>query len=266
MPADRFVNRPVVLGYHAISAAWDSQLAVSPDLLRKHVAALGARGYVGMTFSDSERLRAEGSLPPRSVVITFDDGYASTLQAAPILAEHGFPGTVFVVTSFVEAGGPLAWAGIEQWLQPATRDELTPLTWSELESLVAAGWEVGSHTDTHPLLTKASDAVLEAELLRSRAAIVRRLGTCTSLAYPYGLADDRVATAARVAGYDAACMLTFAHFVDEPLRRPRVGIGPSHTSARLTAELSRLGQFARRSGAARLARKLHRRRSWLPDR
>jgi len=260
------VKRPLILGYHAISSVWNSQLAVSQALLREHVARLAARGYIGLTLSDAERRRADGNLPPRSVVITFDDGYASTLRAAPILAEHGYPGTVFVVTSFVDAGEPLAWPGIEQWLQQATRDELVPLTWSELESLVAAGWEVGSHTNTHPLLTKASDVRLEAELAKSRAAIVRRIGTCTSLAYPYGLADDRVATAARCAGYDVACMLTFAHFVDEPLRRPRVGMGPSDTGVRLIAQMSGVGQFARRSSAARLARTLHRRRRWLPDR
>ena len=126
------------------------------------------------------------------------------------------------------------------------------------------GWEVGSHTVTHALLTEVDDARLAAELADSRRAIVERLGACATLAYPYGIADARVAAAARSAGYLAACTLTGAHVEDEPLRRPRVGMTSADTGRRLRAKLSPLGVALRRSRAARTVRRLRPRRDWLP--
>lgn len=258
------VSGPLVLAYHAVSSSWRSSLAISEDRLRSQLRHLKGRGYTGLRLSEAEDARRTGTLSRRSLVITFDDGYASTLRAAPILAEFDFPGTVFVVTDFVESGMALAWEGITEWQRPDTVNELRPLSWEEAGSLTDRGWEVGSHTASHPLLVRADDRRLQDELVRSRAAIQDRLGTCTSLAYPYGQADTRVAAAARAAGYTVACMLTFAHIADEPMRRPRIGMGSRDIGVRLTAQVSRVGQAARRSSAARLARAMHVRRTWLP--
>lgn len=257
--------RPLVLAYHAVSNTWPSSLAISERRLRDQIRYLKSRGYIGYTISEAEKARIEGALPERSVVVTFDDGYASTLRAVPILEEAGFPGTVFVVTDFVDSGTMLAWSGILEWRGPETADELRPFGWEDAAALVARGWEVGSHTATHPLLTLVDDEQLRDELVRSRSVIEGRLGSCSSLAYPYGQADDRVAAAARSAGYEVACMLTFAHIADEPMRRPRVGLGARDHGVRLAAQVSHLGQAARRSLLARLARALHLRRTWLPS-
>lgn len=253
-------HRPLILCYHAVSPTWRGPLAVSEAVLRTQLTYVKKRGYVGLTISDAERRRSEDTLPPRSVVVTFDDGFASTVRAAPILAELGFPGTVFLVTRFVESGEPLSW--ISQALRPDTIEDLRPLTWRDAEELAASGWEVGSHTMTHPLLTGLDDESLRAELAESRVAIERRLGPCLSLSYPYGLADERVAAEAKRAGYEVASTLTFSHSVDEPHRRPRVGIGPTDTGMRLAVQVSGYGQAARRSVAAPLARALYRRRTW----
>jgi peptidoglycan/xylan/chitin deacetylase (PgdA/CDA1 family) len=257
--------RPLILGYHALSSTWRAQLAVPEDVLRGQLAFLARRGYVGLTFAEAERRRVERTLPARTVVVTFDDGYASTLRAAPVLSEAGFPGTVFVVTRFADSGEPLSWPGIEEWATQETRDELRPLRWPDVERLAEAGWEVGSHTVSHPLLTAVDDDRLDDELVSSRRAIESRLGSCVSLSYPYGVADERVAAAAGRAGYRAACALSFTHLVDEPLRRPRTGLSAADTGVRLRLQVSRLGQRARRGAPARLARGLHRRRDWLPS-
>jgi peptidoglycan/xylan/chitin deacetylase (PgdA/CDA1 family) len=259
------VHRPLVLGYHAISSSWSSNLAVSQSLLRSHLSHLAQGGYVGLTATQAEVARVSGTLPSRSVVLTFDDGYASTLQAAAILAEFGFPGTVFVVTEFMESGEPLQWAGIAEWHRPDTLGELRSLSWTDAEELAEQGWEIGSHTASHPVLTKVDDERLRVELAESRAVIERRLGACTSVAYPYGQADERVSAAAHDAGYEVGYMLTFAHIADEPWRRPRVGMGPRDRGLRLRLQVSGLGQASRRSRPARIARTLHFRRSWLPD-
>jgi peptidoglycan/xylan/chitin deacetylase (PgdA/CDA1 family) len=257
-------RRPLILGYHAVSSTWGANLAVPEERLRGQLAYLAARGHVGLTLSEAERRRRDATLPLRSVVVTFDDGYASTMRAAPILEEFGFPGTVFIVTSFVESGEALSWPGIEHWSTPDTVEELRPLSWAQAGELVARGWEVGSHTVTHPLLTTVDDRRLRAELSESRSTIERRLGRCSALAYPYGLADSRVALESQRAGYEVACMLTFAQFIDEPLRRARTGMNGEDSGIRLVTKVSMLGQAARRSRAARLVRILRRRRNWLP--
>lgn len=256
---------PLVLGYHAVSSSWECQLAVPGTVLRDQLALLARRGYVGLTLSEAERRRTDGTLPHRSVVVTFDDGYASTARAVPILAEVGFPATIFVVTQFVDSGEPLSWHGIEEWLGPETRHELTPLGWAELEALAERGWEIGSHTVTHPLLTIADDESLAVELAGSRAAIAARFGSCDALSYPYGRADDRVVAAADRTGYANACSLTFAHLVDQRLCRPRIGLSGADRGLRLTLQVSSVARRGRRSSGARLARALHVKRTWLPS-
>src|ERR671931_1395402 len=206
-------DRPLLLAFHAVGT-WSPSVAIPEPALRAQLALLRRRGYVGLTAAEAERRRQAGTLPPRTVVVTFDDGFRSVLRARPILDEVGFPATVFVVTSFVESGEPLRWPGLEQ-----SEDSLG---WPELELLREAGWEVGSHTVTHPLLPDLDDADLERELVYSRSTIRKRLGLCETLAYPYGRADERTAAAAARAGYLAAFTLSRVHRPDERLRRPRL--------------------------------------------
>jgi peptidoglycan/xylan/chitin deacetylase (PgdA/CDA1 family) len=242
---------PLILCYHAVSSVWTTELAVAETQLAGHLAALRRRGYVGLTFAESERARLAGRLPKRTVVVTFDDGFASTSRARPALAKAGFPGTVFVVTDFVESGDSLSF--ISNGSSSEAADELAPLGWSELAELRELGWEVGSHTVTHPRLPDIDAPALKRELELSRETIERRLGSCETLAYPYGAADERVAAAAAEAGYLAACTLTGAHRLDEPFRRSRVGIYRNDAGFRARAKFSTVGQALRRTRLAELA-------------
>jgi peptidoglycan/xylan/chitin deacetylase (PgdA/CDA1 family) len=237
----------LVLAYHAVSASWPSALAVAPAMLERQLQLLRRRGYHGLTFAECERRRMAGTLPKRCVVITFDDGYHSTLMAKPILEAAGFPATVFVVTQFVESGAPLSWPGIDDWLDSDQAGELRPLSWEELRELSASGWEIGSHTLTHVRLPTLEDTLLAAELEDSREAIRRRVGACETIAYPYGLADRRVAGAALSAGYLSGCTLPRSHAVDEPHLRPRVSIYSKDRSLRFRAKISPASLALRRA-------------------
>ena len=252
-------DRPLLLAYHAVGS-WSPTLAIPESALRAQLTLLRRRGYVGLTAAEAERRRQEGTLPARAVVVTFDDGFRSVLRAKPILEQLSVPATVFVVTSFVDSGEPLRWPGLEQSEES--------LGWSDLELLREAGWEVGSHTATHPLLPDLDDAELARELVASRAMIEKRLGSCTTLAYPYGRADDRTAAAAARAGYLAAFTLSRAHRPDEPLRRPRLGLRDVHRGLKLRLQLSSGAALARRSRPAAAASALRRgllpRPEWLP--
>jgi peptidoglycan/xylan/chitin deacetylase (PgdA/CDA1 family) len=247
---------PLILCYHAISSSWPASLAVPEELLAQHVESLRSRGYQGFTLVEAERRRAAGTLPERSVVVTFDDAYASTRLAVPVLSAVGYPGTVFVVTRFTDSGELLRWPGIDQWCAGAHAHELRPLVWSELEELQAAGWEIGSHTVTHPRLPELDDDTLARELVDSRRTITARLGSCETIAYPYGLADARIAAAASSAGYAAAVTLTGAHTVDTPFLRPRIGLYPHDSGLRMRVKLSASFTGLRRTRLAAAAERL----------
>jgi peptidoglycan/xylan/chitin deacetylase (PgdA/CDA1 family) len=215
----------LVLCYHAISASWPDATAVTPSQLERQLAFLRERGFVGATFSE-----ALGDPPaPRTLAVTFDDGYRSVIERAfPILERLGIPGTVFVPSAYASAPDPRFWAGTgrERWFGGPHEAELTGLSWQELQQLIAAGWEVGSHTRSHPHLTELDDDALEEELAGSRRECERSAGQpCCSLAYPYGDLDDRVVRAASRAGYRFGAALP-RRFPGRPaaLLWPRVGI------------------------------------------
>jgi peptidoglycan/xylan/chitin deacetylase (PgdA/CDA1 family) len=211
----------LVLAYHAVSERWPAELSVMPERLASQLGLLTARGYRGATFH-----RAMTDPPAdKTVAVTFDDGFRSVATLAfPVLRRFGIPATVFVPTDHVGTGVPMAWPGIDQWLGGPHEPELLPMTWRDLAMLADAGWEVGSHTRSHPRLTRLDDAGLRDELQASRETCERQLSRpCVTLAYPYGDHDGRVVAASRAAGYEAACTLPEEFSGDGPHRTPPGG-------------------------------------------
>lgn len=235
----------LVLCYHAISERWPAPLSVTPRQLESQIAFLAARGYRGATFIETVLS------PPtaKTVAVTFDDAYRSVIKLAlPILSRYGLPATVFVPTRFAGTKAPMAWPGIEDWLGTPYESELTPMSWEELDTLAEEGWEIGSHTRSHPRLTQLSDAALVDELLGSRRDCESGLQRpCKSLAYPYGDEDERVIEAARDAGYSAAGTLPARLTPPRVMRWPRVGI--YHVDHRLRFSL-KASQAVRRLRAS----------------
>jgi peptidoglycan/xylan/chitin deacetylase (PgdA/CDA1 family) len=266
MSATGATSRPLIVCYHAISADWRSGLATPPAAVRSQLALLKRRGYVSLTFTEAEQMRANGGLPQRAVVITFDDGFASVLRAKAIMDELELVGTVFVVTRFVESSQSLNWPGMRRTV-PHNGGELQPLEWHHLAELADAGWEIGSHTHSHALLPGLADEELFRELDASRHSIRTHLGRCDAISYPYGLADERVAAAARRAGYSVGCTLSRVHLVDEPLRRARLELTGADRGFRLRAKLSPIATRLRHARAAAELAKMRRRvhpPDWLP--
>jgi peptidoglycan/xylan/chitin deacetylase (PgdA/CDA1 family) len=212
----------LVLCYHALSERWPAALSTTPERFEAQLELLLRRGYRPVTF---ERAVLD---PPgnRTMAVTFDDAYRSVLELArPIMDRLGVPGSVFAPTDWVGREKPMTWDGIDQWLGGPHEQELLCLGWPELRELADAGWEVGSHTCSHPRLTTVDDARLAAELRDSRAACEQGMGRpCPSIAYPYGDVDARVIEAARAAGYEVAAALPKRHGSRDPLDWPRVGV------------------------------------------
>ncbi len=223
-----------ILMYHEVAdrAATASPLAVPPAAFAAQLAVLADGGFVPVTASVLADALAGGSpLPPRAVVITFDDGYADFHSAAlPLLAARGFPATVFVTPGWVQEAGQVA--------RPRPGHMLS---WQQVLEAAEAGVEIGAHSLTHPQLDQLPEAELGQELRVSKAVLEDRLGCqVPGMAYPFGYSSARVRRAARTAGYRYACAVANRVTVPEqdPFALPRLTVQRS-TSLRAFERIAR---------------------------
>jgi peptidoglycan/xylan/chitin deacetylase (PgdA/CDA1 family) len=237
----------IVLCYHALSPTWEADLSTTPQLFEAQIQTLLRRGYRPQRFTEL----IEQPRVPRAFAVTFDDGYSSVLELGlPILARLGVPATLFVPTDHIATGRPMSWPGIEEWLGTPSEHELMPMDWDGVRALRDAGWEIGSHTCSHPHLTQLSDAELSDELSRSREVCEGHLaGPCLSIAYPYGDHDPRVVAAARRAGYATAGTLPERFTPGGPLDWPRIGIYRADDERRFALKVSPVVRAVRASRA-----------------
>lgn len=244
----------LVLCYHAVSETWLAPTSVKPDDFERQLEDLLSCGYRPMTFADA--LTAPAA--ERALAVTFDDAHRSVLElAAPRMERLGVPGTVFVPTAYPER--LMGWEGYDVWLGTEHEEELRCMGWDELGGLAAGGWEIGSHTRTHPRLPRLGNGEIAAELRESRRECEERLGVaCRSVAYPYGDYDDRAVRAARESGYSFGATIPRRPRAPLPLAWPRVGVyhGEGPRRLRLRARARRLGAPAALRGALALRRLL----------
>jgi peptidoglycan/xylan/chitin deacetylase (PgdA/CDA1 family) len=229
-----------------VSPDWPIGLAVTPTALERQVVHLLRRGYQPATFWEIAHR------PParHTFAVTFDDGWVSVLQHGfPLLQRLGVPATVFVASSLVDTHEqPLRGAAIDEWHDSPWRDELHCLPWEELRTLVDAGWEIGAHSKTHPLLTQLDDATLAEELRGSKLRCEEMLGVpCRTMAYPTGDFDERVERATAAAGYDAAAALPRRLTGPRPLAWPRISIQRRDGDLAFRTKISPLVRSLRRT-------------------
>ncbi|MGH3319524.1 MAG: polysaccharide deacetylase family protein [Streptosporangiaceae bacterium] len=202
------MTRIPVLLYHSVSAdpsSWIAHYTVTPETFARQMDAVIESDRTPLTVSGlRDALRDARKLPPRPVVITFDDGFADTLTAAtPALARRDLPATTYITTGAMGRPSP----GGDAMLQ-----------WSQLDELRATGHELGGHTRTHPELDTVSPGAAGEEIKACKDDLEQRLGfVIRSFAYPYGYSNSRVREIVRAAGYESACSVKNAFSVpDDP--------------------------------------------------
>lgn len=195
-------DRVPVLMYHRVEttlAAPERRYAVTAAQFAAQLDWLAAHGWQPCTMAGFMAWYLHGAaLPARSVLITFDDGFAGLhTHALPQLARRGWPATVFLVSALI--GGREGWLAREQ---QASGSAHALLSAAQIAEMAAAGIEFHSHSRHHARLTELDDTRLADELAGSRAELQQLLGTAVeAIAYPYGGVDERVRQAATRAGY-----------------------------------------------------------------
>jgi peptidoglycan/xylan/chitin deacetylase (PgdA/CDA1 family) len=188
--------------YHALGGPREngSRYILSAASFRRQLRWLRRRGYRVISLDDYAACRRDGRLPPaKSVVITFDDGYADNLdRGLPPLQEAGFGAHLFVVAGKV--------GGVTVWPPPSPLDGRQLLTWEQVDELRHAGVEIGAHTMSHPKLRDLQPDEARWEIGESRSVLERRLEAPVShFAYPYGNTSAEVQKLVREAGFETAC-------------------------------------------------------------
>jgi peptidoglycan/xylan/chitin deacetylase (PgdA/CDA1 family) len=247
-------RRPLVLTYHAV-AEGPAPLFVAPELLAQHLDCVVESGATVLSVSALVEALHRNVVPDNVIVLTFDDGFADTVNAAaPLLADRGLTATVFCVSGHV--GGMNDWSS-----QPAAAPRLPLADAGALRALVAAGWEIGAHGVAHRPLGEASAGEVRAELASSREALEKATGAAvTSFAWPYGSVPRDPYGVLAETGYAAAFTTRVAAIAADthPLSIPRVDAHYVRSPALLAAVLAgrRPGYLALRRGLATARRRV----------
>ena len=208
-----------ILMYHHVGDWGESRADWAPWVVRsKEFRAqmdwLVANGFHTITFRELLAGQKAGeSVPAKSVIISFDDGWSA--QEGVVRAElepRGMHAVFFVYTAAVGA----------------TPNNSGYISWEQLRILESAGHEVQSHTVSHGRLTDMPPSQLDREMRESRATIEREMHHPVEVvAYPFGIYDERVMRAASAAGYEFGLRADVALVVGKPLqyRMPRIRVG-----------------------------------------
>lgn len=215
-PPPESVDVPILM-YHYVG-----DLPPDADALRYGLTVLAAdfvrqmeyladAGYQTITLSELYRHLAEGyPLPPKPIVLTFDDGYVDAYDFVfPVLRQYGFVGTFFVLATPAHYGAP------------------NYLGWDQMAEMARAGMDIEGHGRDHVDMRNRSYDFLVYQLLGIKEAIEYHTGqTVRFFCYPSGQYDEDVIAVLRSAGYWGAVTTEYGrtHTLDGMFTMSRIRI------------------------------------------
>ena len=187
-PGDLVV--PILLYHHiGFSLKDETVYYISPEMFDRQMNLLYQWGYKTISVELLARaIQGGAELPPKPIVLTFDDGSDTTYRTAfPIMQRYRFTGTSYIVRNYV---------GLTNYMNV-----------DQIRALYAAGWEIGSHGLSHRDLT-AHPERQDNEIVQSRRQLEALLGVpVLSFAYPFGAYNDDSLHYVHLSGYVAAAGL-----------------------------------------------------------
>ncbi|MEX0973212.1 MAG: polysaccharide deacetylase family protein [Solirubrobacterales bacterium] len=236
-------GRAGFLCYHSIAPQGPRYLTVSAELFERQLDLLRRRGLQGGSLSSLTAISGGGRIDP-TIFLTFDDGFRDNYETAlPLLRTYGFSAFVFVLPPLVDGGADLLWPEVAAECARYS-ETMRSVTWAMLEEMKEGGFEVGSHGLTHAHLSRLGPEALRDELSDSRTRIADRLGSCDTLAYPFGDWNEDVASAAGECGYRFAFSLPTrsGQRAATPHSIPRINVDYRDDATRFSAKLSPVGK------------------------
>lgn len=190
---DYTVKVPILM-YHYIRSGvpvteeLSYNLSVSPEVLDQQLSFLASNGYQTISLNDLyDSLENAIPLPPKSVILTFDDGYRDFYTSAfPLLKKYNLRAVVFYIVGYFNYPGYM--------------------TWNMLAEIHNSGLvDIESHTLGHPMLTKIDYIEAKREVVDSKKILEQKLNKKVKyFAYPYGDYDQGVVNLVKEVGYNLA--------------------------------------------------------------
>ena len=225
--ASRTAAVPILM-YHVIAPAPADApypgLYVKPDAFAAQVHALVRAGFHAVTLDQVRAAwRGTAGLPPRPIVLTFDNGYRSQYtEALPILRRAG-------------------WVADENLQLTGLPPRQGGLTTTQIRALVAAGWELDTQGYNHADLTVLDSEQLRFQVAVTRARLRKLYGVAVSwFCYPSGRYDQAVVDAVRAAGFIGATTVVpgWAQPGGDPYTLPRLRVLGGTTPGELLAQIA----------------------------
>lgn len=215
-----YENKIPILTYHSIDNS-GSVISTSPEKFRSQMQYLNDSSCNVISLEEIVScIRENRSFPPKSVAITFDDGFKNNYDIAyPVLKEYGFSAIIFLVTGY--CGRNNRWQG-----QPPEIPELDLLQWNEIKEMANNGIDFGAHTVNHPNLLGLTLDQAEKEIVDSKNILEEQLGQeIHFFAYPYGDFNSNIVDIVNQF-FDGACStkLAIANNESNPFMLERVDV------------------------------------------
>jgi peptidoglycan/xylan/chitin deacetylase (PgdA/CDA1 family) len=202
LPERRTAKVPILVYHHLSQSVSEGspalrRLTVTAEIFAQQMQYLQDNGYHVITFSALADYFDHGKeLPTLPVIISFDDGWETQFEyALPGLEKYHYPATFFVVTDYIGRPGFISWP--------------------QLQTLLTDGMRIGSHSRSHPRLTKIKDTTkLWDQIHNSKTILESQLEiSVEEFAYPYGAYNPTAAATVKQAGYRAGrgCCSGIAH-------------------------------------------------------
>jgi len=232
-----------VLMYHKIPdapIATKHQIFVTKENFARHLAYFKSHKITPITFQDYQDFasgrRPLAEFPPRPIVLTFDDGYTDNYtNLLPLMQQYGYRGVLYLLGDFEVRHN--------QWdlaVDP-TEPRADLMSEAQKQAFVAAGWEIGAHTLTHPRLASLPAAAAAHEIAASKAELERRLGiNILSFAYPYGDLSAETKRLVAEAGFSYAVATDSGgmHLEDDRMQIFRINMFPHESASSLFKKTS----------------------------
>jgi len=181
------VTVPILLYHHIGNSSTDGRYYVTPEKFDAQLALLHNWEYTVITIPMLIQAITQGTaLPPRPIIITFDDGHLDNYTTAfPIMQKYGYTGVLYIVYNYI---------GVDGYMNT-----------DQIIEMHNAGWEIGSHSLSHADLTKLDPDALKSEIFDSRTLLEQMLGIpIQTFAYPFGAKNDFAVDLVKASGYMAA--------------------------------------------------------------